>query len=296
MQKTNSVERKSTILLYILIAYSITWLCWIPTLLASANAGTILPNINTYETLFKTGFTDSRHLLISVIFQLGVYGPLVGALAATALENGKHSLQELWRRISKWHIPLRWYGFAVVLTFLMAFIPVAVFAIAGGLSPSPITLPLLLFVLAVQLLTSGLGEEPGWRGYLLPRLQARFSAENTIWILGLIWAVWHYPLVILQTMTAMHDVSLLPAIITILTSLAGMTMSQIGISYLYVWLYNRTHSIFLMIVFHAFSNLFSLWLPTFLKNPQSATLLVALMPWLLVVILQKKLGKEQFPG
>ena len=38
------------------------------------------------------------------------------------------------------------------------------------------------------------------------------------------------------------------------------------------------------------------WLLTFLAEPQAATLLVALMPWAVVLILQKRLGKERFPG
>ena len=57
----------------------------------------------------------------------------------------------------------------------------------------------------LQLLTSGLGEEPGWRGYLLPRLQAQFTPVRSIWLLGLAWAVWHYPL------TAIYALSGVPA-------------------------------------------------------------------------------------
>ena len=73
-------------------------------------------------------------------------------------------------------------------------------------------------------------------------------------------------------------------------------MSQIGLSFIYTWLYNQTKSVFLMIVFHALSNLFSVWLLTFVSEPQAVTIIVALMPWAVVIVLQKLLGKDQFPG
>jgi hypothetical protein len=85
-------------------------------------------------------------------------------------------------------------------------------------------------------------------------------------------------------------------IITIVSSLAGMTMAQIGIAFIYAWMYNNTESVFLMIVFHAFSNVFNLWFSSFLAVPSAATIIIALMPWAVVVYLQKKLGRENFPG
>ena len=154
----------------------------------------------------------------------------------------------------------------------------------------------ILFVFVVQILTSGLGEEPGWRGFLLPRLQARISGEKYVWILGLIWAVWHYPLVIFQTMSMMQNVTAPQMVITIIMALAGQTMALIGISFIYVWLYNQTRSVFLMIVFHALSNTFTSWLTSYLAEPQAVSIFMALMPWAIVVLMQKRLGKEQFPG
>ena len=44
------------------------------------------------------------------------------------------------------------------------------------------------------LLGGPLGEEPGWRGYALPRLEARFGATKGTLVMGLVWAGWHLPL------------------------------------------------------------------------------------------------------
>jgi membrane protease YdiL (CAAX protease family) len=255
-----------------------------------------MPNFDNYAALFETGFTNSQHILLVIAFQLGVYGPLIGGLVATWMDGGREGLVNLWQRITKWNIGRQWYLTAFVITLLLAGLPVAIFALTGGYSPSAFALSYVLFVFVAQIFTSGLGEEPGWRGFLLPRLQARYEGEKYIWILGLIWAIWHYPFVILQTLSVMQNVTTPQLVITILTSLAGMTMSQIGITFLYVWLYNQTQSIFLMIVFHAFSNTFSNWLTSFLAEPQAVALFIGLMPWVIVVFLQKRLGKELFPG
>jgi hypothetical protein len=51
-----------------------------------------------------------------------------------------------------------------------------------------------------------------------------------------------------------------------------------------------------MIVFNGISNLFNVWLLSFLANPQSVGLLPALMPWAIVIFLQKKYGKDFLIG
>lgn len=151
-------------------------------------------------------------------------------------------------------------------------------------------------MLVAQVFSSGIGEEPGWRGYLLPRLQARFEGEKPIWILGLIWAIWHFPIVILQTFYMMQNVTVPQMIITIFVQLAGQTMVAIGMTFIYVWLYNQTRSVFLMILFHASSNLINVWLASFLNLPGSATVFIGLMPWALVFLAKRLLGKDKFPG
>lgn len=152
-----------------------------------------------------------------------------------------------------------------------------------ALLDGPARLALLVPILLLQLLTSGLGEEPGWRGFLLPRLQDRFTPVRTVWLLGLAWAVWHYPLTAIYALSGVPaDAPAAAGVITIAIALLSLTLGLIGLTYLYVWLFNRTHSIFLMIVFHALTNTLPFLLPPAL-GPWA--LVLDAFPWLVVLIL-----------
>ena len=83
-------------------------------------------------------------------------------------------------------------------------------------------------------------------------------------------------------------------IVAVIMTLAGFTISIIGMTHLHVWFYNKTGSIFLAILFHALANLF----PTLLSIesvPQLA-IVAGFMPWAIVIYLERRLGKEHFPG
>jgi membrane protease YdiL (CAAX protease family) len=295
MNNSNSFH-KNSLFIYLLLANGITWLCWLPGLIIGYQQGYLMPNFDTYHLLFGSGFENTEHILLAILFFLGVYGPLIAGLAATWMDGGKEGLLELGMRIAKWRIRGKWYLIAFVITFLVVAIPVTISGLIGGFTPSNLALGYILILFLVQLLTSGLGEEPGWRGYLLPRLEARAKGGRYVWILGFIWSVWHYPIIIAQALNTMQDATVPQMMIVILLQLAGNAIALIGLTYIYAWLYNNTGSVFLCIVFHALSNLFVFLLPSYLAAPQMAGLAIALMPWVVVIFLQRRLGKEQFPG
>ena len=289
---------KHPIAVYLILANGITWLCWLPGIVIGSQQGYILPNFDTYTTLFQTGFANTQHLLISIVFQLGVYGPLIAALVATWLDGGREGLIELGKRIIKWRVGVRWYFIILIIAFLLAAIPAGIGALTGmtGFSTvSAISLPTLIILFFAQILTSGVGEEPGWRGFLLPRLKVRFGGQKYIWLLGLIWAIWHYPFSIYLTLSMMQDVTPAQMIVTILVRLAGLTISLIGMTFLYVWVYNYTKSVFLAILLHALTNIVPLFVFSFLVDSQVLTLFSGFMPWVLVLALQLTLGKKRFP-
>ena len=298
MQRKHTPKESQALFIYLIVANLWTWLLWIPPLLIAIRQGLLLPSPDNYARLAAEGFSGGQHVLLAIIFSLAVYGPLIGACLALAYEQGSKGVRELLTNTLDARVAPSWYLVALLIASSIAFVPAILAWLTGGLG-QPILdfrriVLLFLPVLILQFLTSGLGEEPGWRGYLLPWLQKRFSPGRTVWLLGFIWAVWHYPLTTIYVLQGVPDgVPAIGAVIAVIIGLIAQTIGVIAVTYIYVWLFNRTGSIFLMIVFHALSNTLPFLIPA-IQGPLA--LLVGLIPWVVVLVLRLLLGKEQFPG
>jgi membrane protease YdiL (CAAX protease family) len=99
--------------------------------------------------------------------------------------------------------------------------------------------------LGLWLLTYGLGEETGWRGFALPRLQASRSAASATLILWALWAGWHLPAFFYRdTYVAMGPLGFLM-----------FAFSLLFAAMLFTWLYNSSRgSVLIVILFHGMFN------------------------------------------
>ncbi|MGK5682759.1 CPBP family intramembrane glutamic endopeptidase [Actinoplanes sp. URMC 104] len=119
--------------------------------------------------------------------------PLVAALIVAAVTG---TLRDLGSRMIRWRVP--WYCYVAAVGLPLAVI-LGTAAIHGGASWSGVvwTDVALLFALRwVNPMDGPLGEEPGWRGFALPRLDALHSPLASAAVLGVLAAVWHVPLVV----------------------------------------------------------------------------------------------------
>ena len=203
--------KRHPLLTYFVLTYVLTWAFWIPMI--------VLPR---YSSLFNT-FTDVGNIMPS----------LVGILL-TALFLGKSGLGELFRRLGQVRNPLIWY--AVVLLLIPAIQLVAI-----GI-PTLLGLTSIAFVFPVgtvlaAIFVAALGEELGWRGFALPRMQARQQALAASLLLGVLWGLWHLPLEIARGISPLGYLD--------------FVLYIIGFSVLFTWVYNNTQgSLFLMVLFH----------------------------------------------
>jgi uncharacterized protein len=101
------------------------------------------------------------------------------------------------RRFVLWRVGLGWYLFALIGIPLILVLSVIVLpgALASfqGLAPLE-PLPLLGIFVYIFFLGGPLSEEPGWRGFALPRLQSLHGPLVGSPILGILWGLWHLPL------------------------------------------------------------------------------------------------------
>ncbi|MGE7091852.1 CPBP family intramembrane glutamic endopeptidase [Lysinibacillus sp. NPDC048646] len=114
---------------------------------------------------------------------------------------------------------------------------------------------LALIELPIMIIGGGL-EEIGWRGFLQPTLQKRWSSFTSTIIVGVIWAIWHLPLWFVVGSNQMN------------MNFLWLPLSALALSFLLTVIYLSTKSIFLCIIFHAFIN--SLW-DVFIPNTNVAS-------------------------
>lgn len=124
-------------------------------------------------------------------------GPLLAALVMLALVGGRPAIRQWLAKIVHWRVPPIWYAVALLGPPALTGVAVAI-NLAAGASVVPDRAVPGLSGWAVQfvfvLLWIGLGEEPAWRGYALPRLLAGRTALAAALLLGVLHAIWHLPL------------------------------------------------------------------------------------------------------
>lgn len=171
--------RDHPLLAYFILAYALSWSWWIP---MAVKGAVVVP-----------GGTVSHFP--------GLAGPALAAFLVPIIGGDRESLRVLLRRLGLVTRPA--WRFLLLSLSPLLFLALAL-AIAG-LSGAPVP-PLADFarysglpamslwaVVAVAFLVNGFGEETGWRGFALPRLQQRFGPLGGTLLLALLWAGWHAP-------------------------------------------------------------------------------------------------------
>ena len=178
---------------------------------------------------------------VSMVFGfLALFGPAAAAMFVTACTDGRAGVGNLFRALAIWRVGLGWYVVALALPALLSLAAAGVSLVFGAppdihfseLSP----LTAILFILVI-------GEELGWRGYALPRLQARYGGLGASLILGMLWAAWHLPN------------QFIPGLEFYGYGFPAFALYVVPMTVLFTWLANQTHgSVLLAWLFHGAIN------------------------------------------
>jgi membrane protease YdiL (CAAX protease family) len=195
-------------------------------------------------------------------------------------ERGRAGLREFLGRVTNWRIGPLWYLVIALLPLIWhGILPgVGLYALRYGSAPeisspargAPPWRDAWWFFFYVLLIGGG-QEELGWRGYALPKLQETHGALTSSLIVGVVWSVWHLPMLFIPGSSL--DGVPFPIYLVLLTAQAIV----------YTWLYNGTGSVFACILYHTWSNLAAVYLMVEMADPVFG--LITLGVQLAVVIL-----------
>ncbi len=174
---------------------------------------------------------------------LFVAGVGLAAVIVLAVTEGRPGLKDLGRRLVRWRVGVRWYAVVLVVPVVLVGAVSLLLPLFGGggldwaRRPELGATALLFAILLLLPLAAPIGEEIGWRGYALPRLLTRRSALTASLIIGVVWALWHLPVVLSD-----------PA----LRVPVPFMLQVVPLSVLFTWLFLRTKgSLLIAVLFHA---------------------------------------------
>jgi uncharacterized protein len=211
-----SLVRRYPLITFFVLACALAWWIWI---------------------LYAFGIT-----FLGPIFALG---PFLAAIIVTALTRGKVGLKALLSRMVRWRVGLSWYAVALLLPVAVYVVAVSLNILLGASASTAeqfgswyLILPLFAYSLLFPL-SGAFGEELGWRGYALPRVQARLWALSAALIIGVIQTAWHLPLFMIDRST--------PPV--------PLIAGYMGLGILATWVFNNTRgSVLMTMLLHASFN------------------------------------------
>jgi membrane protease YdiL (CAAX protease family) len=212
--------KRHDVAVYLFLAFALAWLPW-PAAVGNPNPDTAL---------------------------MIPWSPIIAALIVLGLTQGRKGMGELLRAMVRWRYGVQWYLLALLAPLAVA-LGVVYLNVALG-APAPVLptlndLPAILLTFVVIMILQGpLTEEPGWRGFLLPRLLSSRSPIVASLIVGVIWAFWHLPLLISDPSAQRPPLQYFVVVVSM--------------SIVFSWLYLATRGgLLLVILMHTATNTFA---------------------------------------
>lgn len=219
-----TILRRHPLVSFFVLAYAVTWLLWVPLVIAGVPA-----------------FSETRHIPTPAALPGIAIGVTGTALFMTAVTQGRAGLRRLLARLTCWDVGVVWYLVALLLIPLSELL---ITAAAGGPQVLRALTPAALAVYPVAFVShfvfGPLFEETGWRGFALPRMQHRFGPLRGSLLLGLLWGGWHFCLYLPSWIRS--------GALAGVVDMAMFVAFTVSVSVLFTWLSNNTRASLLLVM------------------------------------------------
>ena len=236
---------------YFALALIGTWLFQLPIILSTDGLGLI-----QYQVPFP---------IFVALFLLSTFaGPTVGAVVVTHALEGRAGVKRFFRRYVQWRVgilpylivlfgfPLLWL---IAVSSQMGLVPLQAIAAQPATYVTSYLVGVLVFPAIIQW-----GEEPGWRGFALTRMQERYSPLVAALVVGLVHGIWHLPNYLM--VGGPNAAGPFDPVKFGLNTLVVMVISII-----FSWVYNRANqSILIAVLIHSSLNAAQAWVPRLVPN------------------------------
>jgi len=184
-QKANNLLARKPLLAYFVLSYAFFW-------------GFLVLIIITCSML-RLQPDELPAWAMPIIGILGSWMPNLAAVTMTGVLAGREGIRQLLGKFFATRIAVRWY-FIALFPLPLTFVAAGLYQLAGGAAPGNMGLSVGFWagLIILNLLQGATGEEAGWRGFALPRLQDTHGPVKASLILGLLWNFWHLPLWLLS--------------------------------------------------------------------------------------------------
>ena len=218
-----------------------------------------------------------------LMFPAMLLGPSIAGIVLSRVVDGKDGVRDLYSRIFRGRFPTPWYATLLIPPILVLTV---LFALKTFVSPS--YAPNLFLMGILFGVPAGYLEEIGWMGYAFPKMRSQNDALAPSILLGLLWSIWHLPVIDYLGTATPHGAYWFPFF---LTFTAAMTAIRVLIS----WTYSNTNSVLLAQLFHMSSTGALVIFSAPRLTPKQEVLwfgLYTLALWLAVVVVVKIFGKR----
>lgn len=176
-----------------------------------------------------------------LMFPAMLLGPSLAGLLLTRVVDGPGALGGLFSRMRRFRVSAFWYASLLIP-------PVLVLSVLLGMAKavSPAFAPKLFLIGVLFGCPAGFFEEIGWMGYAFPKMARTRSAFRASILLGLLWGLWHLPVIDYLGVATPHGAYFVPYFV-------AFTAAMTAVRVLIAWVYSNTQSVLLTQLMHASS-------------------------------------------